>query len=253
MNILPRIIPTLLLKNKGLVKGVNFKNHKYIGDPINAVKIFNNKEVDELVFYDISARENGELDFKLIKEIASEAFMPFAYGGGISSIQEVEKLFNLGVEKVILNSNAFLRPELVYSLSKEFGAQSIVVCIDVGKTILGYKKVFIKNGTIRTKENPLVYAKLMEDQGAGEIILNSIYNEGKRTGYDIELIKEISSNINIPVVASGGARGVHDFNQVLNETEVTGAAAGTIFVFQQNNNGILITYPNLSVIEKFNQ
>ena len=180
-----RVIPVLLIKNGGLYKGVRFKKHKYVGDPINTVKIFNEKEVDELVLIDISVTiENKEIDFKLIKEIASEAFMPLAYGGGIKSIDDARKLFSLGIEKVILNSAAFENPDLITELSNEFGSQSIVFCLDIKKDFFGNQRVYSNCGTRKIKGSPIEIAIKMEEKGIGEIIFNSINLEGTKKGYD---------------------------------------------------------------------
>ncbi|MBF4349055.1 imidazole glycerol phosphate synthase subunit HisF, partial [Vibrio anguillarum] len=170
-----RVIPVLLLQDGGLVKGEKFKKHKYVGDPINAVRIFNEKEVDELAFVDISVGVNrGEPDYELIGDMASEAFMPIAYGGGISRVDQVEKLFRLGVEKVIINSEFHLNPELVTKCSQIAGAQSIVVAIDVKKSLFGKYEVYTKNGTCKTGTCPIEYARKAQQYGAGEIILTSI-------------------------------------------------------------------------------
>ena len=246
-----RVIPTLLLKNGGLVKGQRFKKHKYVGDPINAVKIFNEKEVDELVFLDISATPNKrEPNFDLIADIASEAFMPFAYGGGITSIKQIEKLFSLGVEKVIINSGAFHNPQLVCDASQLAGSQSIVVSMDVKKTLLGGYEVFVENGRVRTKQTPVEYAKKMQNLGAGELIVNAIDREGTAKGYNIELLEKVTSSVDIPVVALGGAGKLQDFSDAVNQTHISAVAAGDLFIFHGKHKAVLITYPEYSELEQ---
>lgn len=245
-----RVIPVLLLKNGGLVKGTNFKNHKYVGDPINAVKIFNEKEADELVFLDISATANNkEPNFSLIKDIASEAFMPFAYGGGVKRIEHFEKLFNLGVEKVVINSEAFLNPSLIKDASSIAGSQSVVVSIDVKTGWFGGHEVYIKNGTISTKTSPVDFAKKAQDFGAGELIVCSIDKEGTGNGYDLNLLKKVAESVEIPVVASGGAGKTSDFCDALKIGKASAVAAGNLFVFWGKHKAVLITYPEISEIE----
>tara|TARA_Y100001934_G_scaffold169101_1_gene201015 strand:- start:4466 stop:5245 length:780 start_codon:yes stop_codon:yes gene_type:complete len=242
-----RVIPTLLLRDNGLVKGMNFKNHKYVGDPINAVKIFNEKEVDEIVFLDISATPSRrEPNFNLIKDIASEAFMPFGYGGGVTTTGQIEKLFNLGVEKVIINSSAHSNPELIREASQVAGSQSIVVSIDVKKTLLGKYEVYTENATCGTKMPPLDYARRMEDLGAGEIILCSIANEGTGKGYDLKLLNLVCSAVDVPVVALGGCGQLKDMADAVQIGSASAVAAGNLFVFHGKLKAVLITYPKYS-------
>lgn len=248
-----RVIPTLLLRNNGLVKGCRFKDHKYVGDPINAVKIFNEKEVDELVFLDITATAtNKGPNFELLKDIASEAFMPFGYGGGIDNCKQIEQLFRLGVEKVILNTSAYTKPQLIQDASSIAGAQSIVVSIDAQKTLFGGYEVFVASGQQRTKTDPVTAAKKAQDLGAGEIILCSIDNEGTGQGYDHKLLKAVCSAVSIPVVAAGGAGKLKDFSQAVFESGASAVAAGDMFVFHGKHKAVLITYPKYSeLIELF--
>lgn len=242
-----RVIPTLLLRNNGLVKGSRFKNHRYVGDPINAVKIFNEKEVDELVFLDIAASANGNgPNFDLLRDIAGEAFMPFGYGGGISNCQQIEKLFNLGVEKVVLNTAAFQTPQLIQDASRLAGAQSIVVSIDVKKTLFGGYELYVASGRQRTKTDPVEFAKKVQDLGAGEIIVCSIDQEGTGQGYDRKLLKSVANAVEIPVVASGGAGKLEDFSQAVFECGASAVAAGDMFVFHGKHKAVLITYPKYS-------
>lgn len=246
-----RVIPVLLLQEGGLVKGQQFKNHKYVGDPINAVKIFNEKEVDELVFLDISATpDNREPDFELIADIASEAFMPFGYGGGITSVQQIEKLFSIGVEKVIINTAAFKSPNLITEAASVSGNQSIVVSMDVKKSLFGSYEVYVNNGQTKTERDPVTYAKIMQDLGAGELIISSIDREGSAKGYDINLLDIVSNAVDIPVVGLGGAGCLQDLANAKNQTSVSGLAAGDIFVFHGKHKAVLITYPNYSELEK---
>ena len=245
-----RVIPCLLLKNNGLVKTIKFKNPSYVGDPINAIKIFNDKEVDELVFLDIMASvEKRGPNFKLISEISTECFMPLGYGGGISSIQEIEQLFNLGIEKVILNSSAFSNSELLKQAINIFGSQSIIASMDVKKNWLTKKQsVYTLNGQNNTKINPLEYAKKMEDVGVGELIVNSINQDGTMEGYDYNLIKSISGAVKIPIVAVGGAGEICHLKKA-KESGASAVAAGSLFVYQKPHRAVLITYPSKEEIE----
>jgi cyclase len=229
-----RIIPCLLLRNNGLVKTIKFKDSIYIGDPINAVRIYNEKEVDELIFLDIDAtREKKEPPFGMIRNLAGECFMPFAYGGGIETLSQIEEIIKSGAEKIVINT--------------------IVVSIDVKKRIIGGKTVHISGGRIDTGMNPLEYAKEMEDQGAGEIFINSIDRDGTMEGYDIELIKSISKAVNIPVIACGGAGNLEDLKLAVCKGGASAAAAGSLFVFHGKRRAVLITYPSYKEIsELFN-
>lgn len=245
-----RVIPSLLLKNTGLVKTTKFKKPVYIGDPINAVRIFNDKEVDEIVFLDITKTiENKSPNYNLIKDIADECFVPFAYGGGIKDIDSIRKIFKLGAEKVILNSIAFNDPSVISEASNLFGSQSIVVSIDVKTNWFGKKEVVVNCGTNKTGVDPLKYAIEMQGLGAGELYINSIDRDGTRSGYDIDLLKGISSHVTIPVIASGGAGSLKDMKQAVQEAGVGAVAAGSLFVFHGCHNGVLINYPEREAIE----
>jgi cyclase len=239
-----RVIPCLLLKGNGLVKTIKFKNPTYIGDPINAIKIFNDKEVDELVFLDITAsKEKKGPNFKLISEITTECFMPLGYGGGITTIEQIEKLFNLGVEKVILNSITHTQPELIKKATDIFGSQSIVASIDVKKHWLTKKQaVYSLSGEQSTGYSPIDYAKKMEDAGFGEIIINSIDQDGTMSGYDLALIEAVSKSVKVPVVALGGAGSIDDL-LLAKKAGASAVAAGSLFVFQKAHRAVLITYP----------
>lgn len=239
-----RVIPTLLISNGGLVKSVRFKDHKYIGDPINAVKIFNEKEVDEIAIIDIDAtRKKAPPDIKKIQEIASEAFMPLSYGGGITRLEEIKMLFYNGVEKVIINKAAHHRPELISETAKIFGSQSVIVSIDVKKRWIGGYQVYTDNGKKDTGLNPVEFAKRMQELGTGEILLNNIDRDGTFHGYDEDLIRKVSSSLSIPLIVLGGAASVKDFKIAL-DAGASAVSAGSMFVFMKNSrNSILINYP----------
>lgn len=239
-----RVIPTLLIMDGQLVKSLNFKKYKYVGDPINALRIYNEKEVDEIIILDINASSNGfGPNFDLISSLAEEAFMPFSYGGGIKSMNQVESIFNLGCEKIILNTQAIHNTELVHEVSKRFGSQSVVISIDYKKNILGKNKVFINNGKRNTGLDPIIFSKKMQDLGAGEIMLNCITRDGTYKGYDIEYLKKFCSNLEIPVICCGGASNYNDFYEAVNYSNVSAVAAGSMFVFKRPNNAVLINYP----------
>ncbi len=242
----PRIIPILLLKDKGLVKSIKFKNYNYIGDPINAVRIFNDEMADELVFLDISAtNEKRVIDIDFVKSISKESDMPFAIGGGINSLEMIRNLLNAGAEKVIINTAAFKDPDFVKSAVLEFGSSTIVVSIDIGKNIFGKKNVFINSGKKNTGIDPFDYAKQVEILGAGEIILNSIYKDGTMEGYDLKLIEKIAKAINIPIVASCGAGNYTHFNDVVEKAYASAVAAGSLFVYHGSRKAVLINYPTM--------
>lgn len=246
-----RVIPCLLLKDLGLVKTVKFGDPKYIGDPINAVKIFNDKEVDELIFLDIVATNEGRgPSFELLSRIASEAFMPFSYGGGLRKIEDVQKIMEIGIEKVIINTYAFEKPDFIKAVASIFGSQSIAVAIDVKKEKDDYE-VFINSGKVNTKKNPLDHAINMEELGAGEIFLNSIDKDGTMQGYDFELIKKVSMAVNIPVICCGGAGKIEDFALAI-ELGASAVSAGSMFVFHGSNRAVLISYPMLRELKILN-
>lgn len=244
----PRIIPILLIHKGGLVKTKNFKNPKYVGDPLNAVKIFNEKRVDELVVLDIDATTfNKEPDFSLIERMARECRMPFCYGGGIKSLYEIEKIINLGVEKVAISHAAILNPDLISDAAKRIGSQSISIVLDIKTDGFIKKKygLYTKNGTMAHKYKPLDFAILAEKLGAGEIIINSIDKDGTMSGYDYKLITEIASNINVPFTAIGGAATTTDIKTLIGTFGSIGAGAGSMFVFKGKYKAVLIQYPNI--------
>jgi cyclase len=242
-KILPRIIPVLLLRSRGsLVKTVQFKNPVYVGDPLNAVKIFNEKEVDELIVLDISAtRENRPPDFEYIGQIATECFMPVAYGGGISTPDECKKVIACGVEKVCLNHFALEKPALLNEAAKQLGNSSVVVTMDVRKDFLGRRKVFAHHNARPRFADPVQYARWLQDNGAGEILLQSVDRDGMMQGYDLDLIREVSSSVSIPVIACGGAGILRHFSDAL-QAGASALAAGSRFVFMGKHRAVLINY-----------
>lgn len=241
----PRVIPALLLQNRGLVKTVKFKDPVYLGDPINIVRIFNDKEVDELIFLDITATtENRAPSFDLLRDITSECFMPLGYGGGIQSMEDIRRLLSLGVEKVILNSIAVEDQDLVRKAAEYAGSSSVVVSMDVKKGFLGGRyEVLTRSGQKRTGIDPVRHAVAMEHAGAGELFLNSIDRDGTMQGYDLDLVRSVSSAVSIPVVACGGAGSLQDLADVIKLGGASAAAAGSLFVFQGPLRGVLISYP----------
>lgn len=240
-----RVIPCLLLKNGALVKTVRFKKPKYIGDAINTVRIYNQKEVDELIFLDINATANGKKPcFELIKHISQECFMPFSYGGGIQSIDDVGCLFSLGVEKISINSSAMKDYGFISEISKIYGAQSVIVSIDAKKDFWGNYKVYTDNGRKKSKLSPVKYAKIAEDHGAGEILLTSIEEDGTMKGFDIKMIKAVTEAVSIPVIACGGAGCVGDLEKAILLGNASAVAAGSLFVYQNTNRSVLINFPD---------
>jgi cyclase len=246
-----RIIPCLLLKGQGLVKTVKFNHPKYVGDPINAVKIFNEKEVDEIVLLDISATvERRRPQLKIIGEIASECFMPLAYGGGLRNFDDIKSIFNLGVEKVIINSYAAENPNFISEASNFYGSQSVVVAIDVKKSSKDKYEIFTRGGKKKTNHDPVEYAMKMERLGAGEIFLNSIDRDGTMEGYDIEMIKRVTEAVSIPVIACGGAGKIEDFVDAVKKGGASAVAAGSMFVFHGKHRAVLITFPEPALLEE---
>jgi len=244
MALQPRIIPVLLLHKGGLYKTKQFKNPSYIGDPINAVRIFNEKEVDELLILDIDcSAENKEPNYALIEEIASEAFMPIGYGGGIANLKIAKKVFQLGVEKVIINSALKQNLNLLIEISEIYGSQAVVGCIDYKKSLISGTKAYFTNASQKSNATPLEWAKTIEKAGAGEIILNAVDREGCYDGYDLELLKQVVSSVNIPVVISGGANSNVDFDAA-SKAGASGMAAGSMFIYQRPHNAVLISYPS---------
>lgn len=245
---LPRVIPVLLLKGNGVYKTEKFKNPKYIGDPINAVKIFNEKEVDEIIILDIDATANNNINYKLIENLAGECFMPMSYGGGINNIEQIKKIISIGVEKVSINTAALNNIEIIKQAAREFGSSTIIVSIDIKKNIFGKYEIFNSNKT-KTKLNVVDYCKKVEEYGAGEIILNSVDRDGTMTGYDLTIIETVSNNINIPLIACGGAGKLQDFKDAITIGGSSAVAAGSMFVFHGKHRAVLINYPSQSELK----
>lgn len=246
----PRVIPCLLLKEKGLVKTIKFKDPTYVGDPINAIKIFNEKYVDELIFLDISATVRGcppQID--IIEKITKECFMPVCYGGGIKDIETIKKILHIGIEKVSISSHAVSNPDFISSVSCEFGSQSIVVTIDVKKSRLNKYEIVTHNATRCTGLDPVRFAMEMEEKGAGELLINSVDRDGLMNGYDIDLITKITDKVSIPVIACGGAGKLEDMREVITRARASSAAAGSLFVFYGKLRAVLINYPEQKELE----
>lgn len=245
----PRVIPVLLLMGGLLHKTVRFARPKYVGDPRIAVKIFNDKCADEIVLLDVRATvESRPPDYRLIEEIAGECFMPLAYGGGVRDIDSARALFNLGVEKVIVNSAAIADPALVTRLADRFGAQSVMGAIDVKRDWLKRPRVVTHSGTRRSEHEVVAWARRLEALGAGEILLNSVDRDGTFQGYDIQLIRDVAHSVGVPVVACGGASSVEDCVRAVREGGASAAAAGSIFVFQGVHRAVLISFPAENVL-----
>jgi cyclase len=241
----PRLIPCLTIINNDLVKTIKFSSPRYLGDPINAVRIFNGKFVDELCILDISCSKEGkEPNFELLEQIASQAFVPLSYGGGITRIDQITRLFKIGFEKVVLNTSFINNPDLVRQASSVAGSQSIVVSVDVKTDIFGKKCAYILDGTKKVSSSPVELAKLAEQLGAGEIFLNSIDHDGMMDGYDLPLIKSVADAVTIPVVACGGAKDPSDFRKAIHEAGAHAAAAGSLYVFYGRSKAVLITSPS---------
>jgi imidazole glycerol-phosphate synthase subunit HisF len=236
-----RVIPVLLLKDQGIYKGKKFKNHRYIGDPINTVKIFNEKEVDELVILDIQAAKKG-IDLDYVSEIVSEAFMPVAYGGGIDSLELAKDIFKLGIEKIIINSAVYQNDYLITDIADVHGSQSVVISVDVKKNILGKYQLYSKSGVKKEKYQLIDHIKNIETRGAGEIIISNIDHDGSLKGYDLDLLELVSKNLDIPVIVSCGAGTISHFEEA-KKKGASALAAGSMFVYKGKQQGILINYP----------
>ena len=245
-----RVMPCLLIRNGALVKTIRFKHTSYVGDPVNSVRIFNEKEVDELVILDITATPDRKgPPFALIEEIAGECFMPLSYGGGIENVGDAQTLFSLGVEKVILNSAAVANPSLISQLADRFGIQSIVVSIDAKKKFFGRYEVLIQGGRKKTGLSPVEHAARVTQLGAGELLLTSIDNDGVMQGYDLTLLDAVASAVDVPVIACGGAGRLEDFNQAVNSAGASAVAAGSMVVYQGPNRAVLINFPTSQELE----
>ena len=242
----PRVIPCLLVQNKGLVKTVKFSRPKYVGDPINAVKIFNEKQADELILLDIAATVSEQSpDFKMIERIANESQMPLCYGGGVRTVADVKTIISLGVEKVALSSAILKNLKLLTEISEEVGCQSVVAVLDVKRRLLSGKyEIWSHNGRINTGKCPIEFSKDLQTSGVGEIVLNSIDNDGVMKGYDLTLVKKVKENITVPMTILGGAGSLNDIGALIKQFNVIGAAAGSLFIFKGIYNAVLINYPS---------
>ncbi|ACL03015.1 histidine biosynthesis protein [Desulfatibacillum aliphaticivorans] len=242
----PRIIPCLLVRNGGLVKTVKFGKAKYVGDPINAVKIFNEKEVDEIIVLDIDATAEGrDPDYGMIKNLATECRMPLCYGGGVRTVEQVERIIGLGVEKVSMSSAVTADPDLITRAAEVVGAQSVVVVMDVKKGRFSRKyEIYTHNGKKKASLDPVAFAVKAEKLGAGEIVLNAIDKDGVMEGYDVDLVGRVRQSTNLPMTVLGGAGTLDDIKNLIREHGIIGAAAGSLFVFKGVYRAVLINYPN---------
>jgi imidazole glycerol-phosphate synthase subunit HisF len=245
-----RIIPVLLLHQNGLYKTTKFGHPKYIGDPINAVKIFNEKQCDELIILDIEAsKKKSDINYKLIEEIASECFMPLTYGGGIKSLNHIEQVLKLGVEKVVFNTIAINNPQFIVEATKHFASSSIVVSVDIQKKLLGQYRVMSHCNQPVSITNPLKWIQHIENAGAGEVLVNIVDLDGTFKGYDIDFYKKLTDQIGIPIIACGGCTNIQNAQLLLTQTQTSAAAAGSMFVFHGKHNAVLISYPEPETIE----
>ena len=245
-----RVIPCLLLKDSGLVKTVRFKDPRYVGDPINTIKIFNEKEVAELVVLDITAttsKRGARLDY--LADLASECFMPMAYGGGITDANTATAILSLGIEKVVVNTSAVERPAVVGEIAAAAGSSSMVVSIDAKRSLFGKYEVVIRGGSRKTGLDPVEHAKRMEQLGAGELLVTAVDRDGTMQGYDLELIDRVAHAVSIPVVACGGAGSVADLGSAV-QHGASATAAGSMFVFQGKHRAVLITYPTRRALQE---
>ena len=246
-----RVIPCLLLKDENLIKTIKFKKYNYIGDPVNAVRIFNELEVDELMFLDIFASlEKRNINFKILQEVANECFMPLSYGGNINSLDDAKQIFKTGFEKVVINSNSFINLNLISQISSYFGAQSIVGSIDARKSYFGDYKVYSHHGSIKQKNNAARWAKKLEEAGVGELLITSIDREGSWAGYDLDLIESITKVVQVPVIANGGCGSIQHINEAVNKAGASACALGSMVVYQKKDMGVLVNFPDRSKIIK---
>lgn len=247
-----RVIPVLLLYDGGFYKTTRFRSLSYVGDPINTVKIFNEKGADEVVVLDIGlARGRPAINLKKISEIAGEAFMPMAYGGGIRTVDDAKAVLDAGFEKVIVSTSAFEQPRLITALANVLGSQSVVVCIDVKRTWWGSPRVQVAGGKKSTGESPVKFAKTVESLGAGELMVQSIDRDGTWGGYDLSVLKSVSDAVKVPVIACGGAASMVDCKRAVQEAGVSAVAAGSMFVYQKKGMGVLISFPPEGLVVEF--
>jgi imidazole glycerol-phosphate synthase subunit HisF len=239
-----RVIPCLLLRGNGLVKTRQFKDPVYVGDPVNAMRIFSEKEVDEIVVLDIEAsRLEREPSYALIEEMAGEAFMPVAYGGGLRTLEQVKRLIRCGVEKVVINSAAVESTQIIRECADVFGSQAVVGAVDVKKTLFGGYRVMTRSATVESRTPVLEHVRRLVESGVGEIFLNSVDRDGTMSGYDLPLIREVASSVPVPLVACGGAGTVDHLRQAIVEAGASAVAAGSMFVFHGKHRAVLISYP----------
>lgn len=245
-----RVIPVLLMRNESLVKTIHFSDAVYVGDPCNTVRIFNELEVDELIFLDIAATvDKCEPSWNVLSEIASECFMPLGYGGGIRSLEDARRVFEIGYEKIILNSAAIDDPDLVTKIANLYGSQAVIVSIDVKTNLMSRPKVFSRGGRLNTGFSPVYWAKAAENLGAGEIMLTSISREGSWSGFDIHLIKSVADAVSIPVIAHGGCGNLEDIRKAVKDGNASSVALGSMIVFQKKGMGVLINFPDRDKLE----
>lgn len=245
-----RVIPVLLLGKMGMVKTIRFKQPRYVGDVVNAVRLFNDKEVDELVVLDIEATAKKRIQFELIEQLASEAFMPLTYGGGITSVEDVAQLLRLGVEKVVLNAALFTHPELLSQIAKRFGASTVIASVDFKKNIWGKWLVYSHNGQRATGIHPLDFCQQCEAQGAGELLLHSIGTDGMMQGYPVEIMQQLASSVSIPVIACGGAGSLQHMQQLAVQSGMQAFAAGSMFIYYGPHKAVLINYPDAATLRR---
>lgn len=239
------MIPALLLRNESLVKTVQFKNFTYVGDPCNTVRIFNELEIDELLFLDIGASREGRVpNLKTLAYIANECFMPLGYGGGIGSLNQAKAIFDIGFEKVVINTKADTNPEVITDIATSYGSQAVIVSIDVRQDLFGRKTVRTLGGYRNTRRDPVNWAREVEQRGAGEILLTSIDREGTWNGFDLELVESVAQAVSIPVIAHGGAGSVADIEQVIRQAKASAVALGSMVVFQKKGMGVLVNFPD---------
>ena len=240
-----RIIPTLLLRNDSLVKTYRFGSFGYIGDPANTCRIFNELEVDELLFLDIMASsEYRSPNFKVLADIADECFMPLGYGGGITCLDDAKKVFSLGFEKISLNTQAYQNPSLISDIASQYGSQAVIASIDVKKNFFGSQYVYTSSGRFNTRLDPVKWALQLEEFGAGEILLTSIDREGTWSGFDIDLVKRVSEAVSVPVIAHGGCGTVSHIDDVINTANASAVALGSMVVYQKKGMGVLVNFPD---------
>jgi cyclase len=246
-----RVIPCLQLVNDSLVKTIRFDNYGYIGDPINTVRIFNELEVDELCFLDIRASfQNREPNLELLRQIADECFMPLSYGGGIRTFEMAQKILSIGFEKVILNTQAYRKPELIKKLSDYFGAQAIIASVDVKRNLLGKYHAYINDGTEKIPVSAIEWAQKLVSLGCGELLVTSIDKDGSWSGYDIDILKKISDAVTVPVIANGGAGSILHIKEVIGKANVSAVALGSMVVYQKKGMGVLVNFPDKISLEE---